>query len=113
MLDIARSGLTVHKSLLKSAIKAHIIGLHRWRNNNGYSILQKSSKSDKRYGQVDKAANPNGHRENPGRDIKPLQGYPGSYRLRVGDWRILFSYPASDVLLIEKIAPRGEVYKGV
>lgn len=49
----------------------------------------------------------------PEGDIKPLQGYPGSYRLRVGDWRILFSFPASGVLLIEKIAPRGEVYKGV
>lgn len=49
----------------------------------------------------------------PDGDIKPLKGCRGSYRLRVGDWRILFSYPADGTALIEKIAPRGEVYKGV
>lgn len=49
----------------------------------------------------------------PNGDIKPLKGSNGSYRLRVGDWRIVFSYPGKDTVLIEKIAPRGEVYKGV
>lgn len=49
----------------------------------------------------------------PEGDIKALKGSKGSYRLRVGDWRILFSYPAHDILLIEKIGPRGKVYKGV
>lgn len=33
----------------------------------------------------------------PAGDIKPLQGSSGSYRLRVGGWRILFSYPAQDI----------------
>ena len=36
---------------------------------------------------------------------------PGTYRLRVGDWRILFSYPEDGIILIEKIGPRGDVYK--
>jgi len=49
----------------------------------------------------------------PAGDIKSLKGSKGSFRLRVGDWRILFSYPAQNIILIEKIAPRGEVYKGV
>lgn len=49
----------------------------------------------------------------PAGDIKPLKGSPGSYRLRVGDWRILYSYQDADTILIEKIAPRGGVYKGV
>lgn len=49
----------------------------------------------------------------PAGDIKPLKGSRGSYRLRVGDWRIIFSYPLKDTILVEKIAPRGEVYKGV
>lgn len=49
----------------------------------------------------------------PTGDIKPLKGSRGSYRLRVGDWRIIFSYPEKGVILIEKIEPRGEVYKGV
>ena len=45
-------------------------------------------------------------------DIKPLQGYAGYYRLRVGGWRIIFTYPDNDTLLIAKIAPRGGAYKG-
>ena len=49
----------------------------------------------------------------PKGDIKPLKGSSGTYRLRVGDWRILFSYPEDDIILIEKIGPRGDVYKGV
>ena len=49
----------------------------------------------------------------PNGDIKPLKGLDGSYRLRVGDWRIIFSYPDDNTVLVEKIAPRGEVYKGV
>lgn len=49
----------------------------------------------------------------PEGDVRPLKGSSGSYRLRVGDWRILFSYPAQDTILIEKIGPRGEIYKGV
>ncbi len=49
----------------------------------------------------------------PQGDIKPYKGSPGTYRLRVGDWRILFSYPEDDTVLIEKIGPRGDIYKGV
>ena len=45
-------------------------------------------------------------------DVKPLSGSVRLYRLRVGDWRIVFSYPDGNTVLIEKIAPRGEVYKG-
>lgn len=33
-------------------------------------------------------------------------------RMRVGGWRIVFSYPDKNTILIEKIAPRGDVYKG-
>ena len=49
----------------------------------------------------------------PEGDIKLLRGSQGSFRLRVGGWRILFSYKADDIILIEKVGPRGEVYKGV
>jgi len=48
----------------------------------------------------------------PDGDIKPLKGYTGLYRLRVGNWRIVFSYPDGDTVLIERIAPRGGAYKG-
>ena len=49
----------------------------------------------------------------PKGDIKPLKGSAGTYRLRIGDWRILFSYLEDYTILIEKIGPRGGVYKGV
>jgi len=49
----------------------------------------------------------------PNGDIKKLKGHTELYRLRVGDWRIVFSYPDSETVLIEKIAPRGEIYKRV
>ena len=48
----------------------------------------------------------------PGGDIKPLRGGSTLYRLRVGGLRIVFSYPDNNTVLIEKIAPRGDVYKG-
>ena len=51
----------------------------------------------------------------PNGDIKPLQGAPGTYRLRIGDWRILFSYAdeSKDRVKVKKVSPRGEAYKGV
>ncbi|MCL2002900.1 MAG: type II toxin-antitoxin system RelE/ParE family toxin [Oscillospiraceae bacterium] len=49
----------------------------------------------------------------PKGDIKPLQGANGTLRLRVGDYRVLFSYTAETKILIEKVSPRGGAYKGV
>ena len=48
----------------------------------------------------------------PDGDIVPLEGHDKIYRLRVGNRRIIFTYPTNDTALILKIAPRGEVYKG-
>ena len=48
----------------------------------------------------------------PKGDIKPLKGSKDVYRLRVGDWRILFSYLDGGVY-VRKIEPRGDVYKEV
>jgi len=40
-----------------------------------------------------------------------LQGRDG-YRLRVGDWRIIYEVHKKEVVIIVlKIAPRGEVYR--
>ncbi len=44
-------------------------------------------------------------------DIKTLKGSQNSYRLRVGNWRIIFSYPSNGTALIEKIESRGGVYR--
>lgn len=44
-------------------------------------------------------------------DIKRLNGREG-WRLRVGDWRVLYSvYNAEILISVVKIAPRGEAYK--
>jgi len=48
----------------------------------------------------------------PEGNVVALQGAKGLFRLRVGDWRIVFSYPAQDIILVEQIGPRGGIYKG-
>lgn len=47
----------------------------------------------------------------PDGDVKLLHGRMSVYRLRVGGWRVLFSYSDNDTIQVEKIAPRGQVYK--
>lgn len=47
----------------------------------------------------------------PAGDVKHLQGQNG-YRLRVGDYRVIFDIHGN-ILYIEKIGNRGQVYKGV
>ncbi len=45
-------------------------------------------------------------------DIKPLEGEKGYFRLRVGDWRIIFSRDdVIELINIEKIKARGDAYK--
>jgi len=44
-------------------------------------------------------------------NAKKLQGRPG-YRLRVGDWRVIYEINKDKVVIIVlKVAPRGEVYR--
>ena len=51
--------------------------------------------------------------EPPQGDIKAMQGQRNVYRCKVGDWRLLFSIDSeSNLIIVNKIAPRGEVYKG-
>ena len=44
-------------------------------------------------------------------NVKKLQGNIANYRLRVGNYRIVFSKDDENLISIIKIAPRGEVYK--
>ena len=48
-------------------------------------------------------------------DIKPMQGYSDNrYRLRIGDYRIIYKYltdTAVIVLYIMDIGSRGDIYK--
>ena len=42
-------------------------------------------------------------------NVKTLKGKPGYKRLRVGDWRIIFSEDGTVIAIIE-IGPRGGIY---
>jgi mRNA interferase RelE/StbE len=45
-------------------------------------------------------------------DIRPLEGAVGFFRLRVGDYRVLFSIDeAANMVTIELIRGRSDVYK--
>ncbi|MDP4021247.1 type II toxin-antitoxin system RelE/ParE family toxin [Methylobacterium sp. NEAU 140] len=43
------------------------------------------------------------------RNVKALTGEPGVLRLRVGDWRVLFTEDGT-VIAVIRIAPRGHAY---
>jgi mRNA interferase RelE/StbE len=43
------------------------------------------------------------------RNVRALKGRPG-YRLRVGDWRIIFEREADEIFVLA-IGPRGSVYE--
>ena len=50
----------------------------------------------------------------PKGDLKKMGGAQGKYRLRVGMYRVIFSYGKDGeivIILIEEIGPRGDVYK--
>ena len=49
--------------------------------------------------------------EIPDGDIVPLKGSANLLRLRIGKYRVVFSYQG-DVVLVDKIESRGGVYKG-
>jgi mRNA interferase RelE/StbE len=42
-------------------------------------------------------------------DVKRLTNYSPEYRLRVGDWRVLFNV-AGDTISIERISHRSDAY---
>jgi mRNA interferase RelE/StbE len=45
---------------------------------------------------------------------RKLTGYENLYRVRVGDWRIIYAIEdARLVVLILEVAPRGGAYKGL
>lgn len=48
----------------------------------------------------------------PDGDIKRLQGYTSYYRLRIGDFRIIYTCKAN-IITVAAVLPRGEVYKHI
>ena len=48
----------------------------------------------------------------PTGDVRPLQGLPGEWRLRVGDWRVRFRRDDdARVIDVVLVAARGSAYK--
>jgi Cytotoxic translational repressor of toxin-antitoxin stability system len=45
-------------------------------------------------------------------DVVKLHGRKREYRLRVGNFRVLFEIE-DDIIKIYKVSPRGQVYKGI
>jgi mRNA-degrading endonuclease RelE of RelBE toxin-antitoxin system len=48
--------------------------------------------------------------EASGQDVTPLRGTPGSFRLRSGDWRALFTV-GGGAMTVYRIGHRQEVYR--
>jgi len=48
----------------------------------------------------------------PNGDIKKLKGIENSYRLRVGDLRVLFSIEDNNIY-IDNVIPRGQAYNRI
>ncbi|WP_286134149.1 type II toxin-antitoxin system RelE/ParE family toxin [Methylobacterium sp. Leaf123] len=42
-------------------------------------------------------------------NVKALKGGDDRYRLRVGDWRVLFTIEA-DRIIVHEVGPRGSIY---
>ena len=72
-----------------------------------------AAKKIREMGSKDKGRVKSGILDIPEGDIKSLRGVKGSYRLRKGNWRIIFSWINDEQIFIEKIDLRGQVYKGV
>lgn len=76
-------------------------------SRQAYKYLSKLDKP--RFNQVANAINKIQHGE---RDIKKIRGIDNLYRLRTGDYRVLFT-KEYDIIKIEKIGSRGDVYNGL
>ena len=46
----------------------------------------------------------------PNGDIKKLKGFDNDYRLRVGNYRILYN-KIDNIIIIKDVLPRGQAYK--
>lgn len=73
-------------------------------------ILQSPSRTD-RNRMTEKIVMLGANPDNPLLDIKALQG-THFFRLRIGNWRVIFDRDNQlKIIAIEKIKPRGDIYK--
>lgn len=77
-------------------------------SKQAYKYLRKlhRPKADQIINMINKLPN---EEENKMLDIKKMKGMDNLYRLRVNDYRVLYT-PTYDIIMIEKIGSRGDVY---
>jgi len=44
-------------------------------------------------------------------DIRKLHGVENEYRLRLGNWRVLFAFTSAGTIRILRVLPRGSAYR--
>jgi mRNA interferase RelE/StbE len=49
-------------------------------------------------------------KEPPEGDIRPYVGVPGTLRLTVGGYRVIFKFRDEKIILVSHIEPRGQAY---
>lgn len=83
--------------------------MHIVYSKQAYKYLKKQSEQD--YNRILNEINKLPDNNNR---IKKLSGISNLYRLRVGDFRVLFTPELEHgTIKIEKILPRGDVYNGI
>ncbi|MDR0883612.1 MAG: hypothetical protein LBN05_03270 [Oscillospiraceae bacterium] len=48
----------------------------------------------------------------PDGDVRPIKGYNEKFRLRVGDWRVVYYQLDEHTIVIERFGARGGIYQG-
>ena len=48
----------------------------------------------------------------PSGDVKKLRGYDSFYRLRLGDYRVIYKME-NEIITVADVLPRGEAYKRI
>jgi mRNA interferase RelE/StbE len=76
-------------------------------------IIQYTKSAVKQINSLDKYTKQrikNGIEKLPFGDIKKLKGYKNTYRLRIGNYRIIYQLYNDDTIIIEAVLPRGNAY---
>jgi mRNA interferase RelE/StbE len=72
------------------------------------SRMQPAKAGDIRQAISKVAANPSA----PNPNLRPLKGVPNGFRIRVGDWRVSYTFDrVAGVIDVFEIAPRGGAYR--
>jgi len=84
-----------------------------------YELSKRAEKTFDKVDRITRERIERGLNKIPSGDIIPLEGSEFLFRLRVGDWRIVFSYEEviidkkpETIALVVKIDARGGIYKG-